>query len=55
MVPARNKAKRLSSVNNSIKKIYHHHHHSLDPSIESSRTKEVVLVFMFQSEVILRI
>ena len=27
--------------------------HSLDPSIESSRTKEVVLVFIFQSEVIL--
>ena len=27
--------------------------HSLDPSIESSRTKEVAFVFMFQSEVIL--
>ena len=26
--------------------------HSLDPSIQSSRTKEVVLVFIFQSEVI---
>ena len=27
--------------------------HSLDPSIESSRTKEVVFIFIFQSEVIL--
>ena len=29
--------------------------YSLDSSIDSSRTKEVVFVFMFQSEVILRI
>ena len=27
--------------------------HTLDPSIESSRTKEVVFVFMLQSEVTL--
>ena len=27
--------------------------YSLDPSIESSRTKEVMFVFIFQSEVIL--
>ena len=27
--------------------------HSLDPSIDSSRTKEVVLVFIFHSDVIL--
>ena len=27
--------------------------HSLDPSIDSSRTKEAAFVFMFQSEVIL--
>ena len=27
MVPAGNKAKRLSSVNHTTKTIYHHHHH----------------------------
>ena len=27
MVPARNKAKRLSSVNHTTKTIHHHHHH----------------------------
>ena len=28
MVPAGNKAKRLSSVNHTTKTIHHHHHHS---------------------------
>ena len=34
MVPAENKAKRLSSVNHTAKTIHHHHHHHYQGSLK---------------------
>ena len=49
MVPAENKAKRLSSVNHTARTIHHHHHHQgslKDKILDPFNTKSDAKIFL---------